>query len=245
MTTELISLKKVEKSFLFGSFQDWSLTDLLKSTLGHEKHVVLKDIDLSVRKGECIGIVGEQDSGKTLLMKLISGSSLCTKGLREVNGKVFFLSNSGLQSLHPELTVKENLYFYGSLSYISKIEISDHFEEILNFSQLVGSANRKFKNLSRGEKLKLILSLAVFVSVDIILIDEALPLQDKDFLDKLQFKISEFKKAGKAFIITATSTNPIKGFCDRFLFMKNGRLVEDLSQCQTNTLAHNITSSAD
>ncbi|MBI1858446.1 MAG: ABC transporter ATP-binding protein [Candidatus Melainabacteria bacterium] len=195
MTTELILLKKVEKSFLFGSFQDWSLTDLLKSTLGHEKHVVLKDIDLSVRKGECIGIVGEQDSGKTLLMKLISGSSLCTKGLREVNGKVFFLPNSGLQSLHPELTVK--------------------------------SANRKFKNLSRGEKLKLILSLAVFVSVDIILIDEALPLQDKDFLDKLKFKISEFKKAGKAFIITATSTNPIKRFCDRFLFMKNGRLVAD------------------
>lgn len=225
MTNDLIFLEKVEKKFFIRRGKNFNLIQFLKSLLSGKRCSVLENINLKVRKGECVGIVGKKDSGKSTLLKIMGGIILPTSGKVKVNGKVFPLIDSCLHAMHPELTGRENLYFYGSLAGVSKSKISAKLEEILDFSQLRDVIDYKVKSFSFDKKIKLILSLALFLDHEILFLDGFLPIHDKQFAKKVASQINYLKNRGVTIIVTSESIEITKDLCERCILMKNGRFV--------------------
>lgn len=192
-----------------------------------EQVEVLKNISLTIKKGENVGVIGKNGAGKSTLLKLIAGVSYPTSGQVKVNGRVVPLIELGA-GFHPELSGKENIFLNGVILGMNEKYLVEKFLEIVDFSEIpMKFIYTPVKYYSSGMFMRLAFSVAVFSKPEILLVDEILAVGDVAFQKKCLEKMEEFKKRGVTIVFVSHSMEQIKKFCDRIILLREGRVVFD------------------
>ena len=193
-----------------------------KDTLLH----VLQDINLSIEKGESVALIGTNGSGKSTLLKLMTKIIYPNKGKITTNGKLTSLLELGA-GFHDDFTGRENIYFNASIFGLTKKEIDEKVDEIIEFSELQEFIDNPVRTYSSGMYMRLAFSVAINVQADILLIDEILAVGDQHFQEKCFNKLKELKESGKTIVIVTHSMNQVKQFCDRAIWLYKGKVKMD------------------
>jgi ABC-type polysaccharide/polyol phosphate transport system ATPase subunit len=189
----------------------------------NEEFWALRDIGLTIRKGERVGIIGKNGSGKTTLLEILAGITTPTKGGVETFGKIVSLIELEA-GFHPELTGEENIYLNGLLVGMSKSEIDKRLKKIIAFADIGRFIDAPFYTYSEGMKLRLSFSIVTHTNADIVLLDENLSVGDREFSIKSYNKIREFIKEGKTIVIVSHRMDLLKEMCNRIVWMEEGRV---------------------
>ena len=187
---------------------------------------VLKDINLDIKKGESVALIGTNGSGKSTLLKLMTKIIYPNKGKITTNGKLTSLLELGA-GFHDDFTGRENIYFNASIFGLTRQEISAKLEEIIEFSELREFIDNPVRTYSSGMYMRLAFSVAINVQADILLIDEILAVGDKHFQDKCFAKLKELKDSGKTIVIVTHNMDQVKRFCDRAVWLYKGEIRQD------------------
>ena len=191
-----------------------------------EVHHVLKNINLTIKKGETVALVGINGSGKSTLLKLMTKIIYPTKGNINVDGKLTSLLELGA-GFHQDFSGRENIYFNASIFGLSRKEIDKRIDRIIEFSELGDFINSPVRTYSSGMYMRLAFSVAINVDADILLIDEILAVGDQHFQDKCLNKMLELKKEGKTMVFVSHSKDSVKFLCDRTIWISNGKIKMD------------------
>ena len=187
---------------------------------------VLKDINLEMKKGESVALIGTNGSGKSTVLKLMTKIIYPNKGKITTNGKLTSLLELGA-GFHDDFTGRENIYFNASIFGLTKKEIDAKVDEIIEFSELGDFIDNPVRTYSSGMYMRLAFSVAINVQADILLIDEILAVGDQHFQDKCFNKLFELKAAGKTIVIVTHSMQQVKQFCDRAVWLYKGEIRKD------------------
>lgn len=187
---------------------------------------VLKDINLEIKKGESVALIGTNGSGKSTLLKLMTKIIYPNKGKITTNGKLTSLLELGA-GFHDDFTGRENIYFNASIFGLTRQEINAKLEEIIEFSELRDFIDNPVRTYSSGMYMRLAFSVAINVQADILLIDEILAVGDKHFQDKCFAKLKELKDSGKTIVIVTHNMDQVKRFCDRAVWLYKGEIRQD------------------
>ena len=189
----------------------------------HTNFCALQNISFSVKKGECVGIIGINGSGKSTLLKIITGVIAPSSGEININGKISALLELGA-GFNPEYTGMENVYLNSMLMGYSKEDTDKKLQSILDFADIGDFIYQPVKTYSSGMFVRLAFSIAINVEPDILIVDEALSVGDIFFQQKCYKRIREL--AGKATVlIVSHDLNAITKFCKRIIVMHQGKLV--------------------
>lgn len=223
-----IIVKDVYKKFKLVYDKPFTLKERLvfwnKTKVGY--HEVLKNINLNIKKGETVALIGVNGSGKSTLLKLMTKIIYPTSGKITTNGKLTSLLELGA-GFHPDFTGRENIYFNASIFGLTAAEIDKRVQDIIEFSELGDFIEAPVRTYSSGMYMRLAFSVAINVDADILLIDEILTVGDQHFQDKCFAKLEELKKSDKTIVIVSHSLNSIKKLCDRAIWLYNGEIKED------------------
>lgn len=207
------------------NIKDFILSVGIKSPF--EKKQVLKDLDLTIYKGECLGILGKNGSGKTTLLRAIAGVMQPDAGKLLVNGNVAPLMALGV-GLEPELSGYENIKLVGVLMGMDKKNLKNSIEKIIEFSELSPEAiGMQVKRYSSGMMSRLAFSIAVATDPEILIIDEALAVGDLGFRKKCARRINEIKEAGSTILYVSHHLAEIKNICTKAIFLEDGKVVKE------------------
>lgn len=187
---------------------------------------VLKDINLEIKKGESVALIGTNGSGKSTLLKLMTKIIYPNKGKITTNGKLTSLLELGA-GFHDDFTGRENIYFNASIFGLTRQEINAKLEEIIEFSELRDFIDNPVRTYSSGMYMRLAFSVAINVQAEILLIDEILAVGDKHFQDKCFAKLRELKDSGKTIVIVTHNMDQVKQFCDRAVWLYKGEIRQD------------------
>lgn len=191
----------------------------------YEEFWALKGVSFQVNKGLTFGIIGENGSGKSTMLKLLSHILKADKGQISVSGKVSGLLELGT-GFHPELTGKENIYLNGSILGMSKKEISERFDRIVAFAELDKFIDTPVKGYSSGMYMRLGFAVAINVNPDILLIDEVLAVGDAAFQRKCFRQIDNFQKKGKTIVFVSHDLETVKRVCDIVMLLDEGKIIK-------------------
>jgi len=186
----------------------------------------LEEVNFKVDRGETLGIVGRNGSGKSTALKLIAGVTAPSAGAVYVSGRVSPLIELGA-GFHPDLTGRENVHLNGSILGMSDREINDQFGAIVDFAELQDFIDTPVKRYSSGMYMRLGFAVAVYSNPEVLLIDEVLSVGDAFFQEKCLAKMREFQAAGTTIILVSHSPGLINNFCERALWLDHGRLVAE------------------
>ena len=189
-------------------------------------HEVLKNISLTIKKGETVALIGVNGSGKSTLLKLMTKIIYPTTGEIRTHGKLTSLLELGA-GFHPDFTGRENIYFNASIFGLTAKEIDDRVQEIIDFSELGEFIEAPVRTYSSGMYMRLAFSVAINVDADILLIDEILAVGDQHFQDKCYQKLEELKKSEKTIVIVSHSLGAIRKLCDRAVWLYEGEIRKD------------------
>jgi len=221
----MIRLENVSKKFRIPSEKRYTLFEEIFSFITGKRDYVefwaLRNVNLSVRKGEVVGITGPNGSGKSTLLKIIAGVIYPDEGIVEVKGKVTPILELGV-GFNPELSAIENVYLYGVLMGMSRRDIERKSEEIFKFAGLERFRKMKLKNYSSGMYARLAFATAIATEPEILLIDEVLAVGDVDFQKKCIAKIKELKENGTTMVIASHSVDLLREVCDKIYCLNNG-----------------------
>jgi lipopolysaccharide transport system ATP-binding protein len=192
---------------------------------------ILDGIDFEVRKGRAFGIVGRNGSGKSTLLKLIAGIMKPDGGTIEVDGRISPLIELGT-GFHPEFTGRENVSLNGIVLGMSRAEIDERFESIVDFADLWDSIDDPVRTYSSGMYMRLGFSIAVHASPEILLIDEILAVGDAAFSQKCQQWLAEFLAAGNTVVLVSHDPSSIERWCDQAIWLEGGKIRERGSSAQ-------------
>lgn len=226
----VIEFRNVTKHFKIYKNKNYSLKEKFLAKILKRAKVevqiidVLKDASFTIEKGETVGIIGENGTGKSTSLKLISNILKPNSGEVIVNGKISSLLEIGV-GFQPDLSGRENVYMYGSILGLSKSEIDDRYNDIVGFAELSNFMDTPVKNYSSGMYMRLAFSVAVSVNPDILLVDEVLAVGDANFQKKCLDKIQSFKDEGKTIVFVSHDMGIVKKICDRVIFIKKGGFV--------------------
>jgi len=190
------------------------------------KFVALNDLNLNIYKGEKIGIIGHNGSGKTTILKIISSITIPSSGSVKTVGKVISLIELAA-GFHPEMTGRENIYLNGLIIGMSKFEIKNEIENIVDFADIGDFINHPLYTYSEGMKLRLGFSIAIHASPDILILDEAILAGDYSFQNKSGEKIKELFKNNKTVIIVSHWREYLEKHCERIILLEKGKIIED------------------
>lgn len=191
-----------------------------------EQREVLKGINLTINKGEAVALIGVNGSGKSTLLKLMTKIIYPNKGKIITNGKLTSLLELGA-GFHPDFSGRENIYFNASIFGLTKKEIDDRLEQIIEFSELKNYIDNPVRTYSSGMYMRLAFSVAINVDADILLIDEILSVGDQHFQEKCLKKMKELKEQGKTMIFVTHSMESVKQLCDRAIWLYEGKIRMD------------------
>lgn len=186
-----------------------------------EYHEVLKDISLNIKKGETVALIGTNGSGKSTLLKLMTRIIFPNSGTIEKDGKLTSLLELGA-GFHPDFTGRENIYFNASIFGLTRKEIDNRIDEIIEFSELGEFIDNPIRTYSSGMYMRLAFSVAINVDADILLIDEILAVGDQHFQDKCYRKLEELRDSGKTIVIVTHSLDVVKKLCHRAIWIYKG-----------------------
>jgi lipopolysaccharide transport system ATP-binding protein len=187
----------------------------------------LRNINIAIHKGECIGLYGPNGSGKTTILKLIASITYPNIGKVTVKEKVAPLIEIGA-GFHPDLTGRENIYMNGAIIGMSLKEIKEKIDDIIKFSELQCFIDMPVKKYSSGMYLRLGFSVAIHSSAEILLIDEILAVGDEAFQQKCIEKLKDIRNEKRTIIVVSHDMPLMERIVDRLFFLKNGG-IEDLS----------------
>ena len=187
---------------------------------------ILKDINLEIKKGESVALIGVNGSGKSTLLKLMTKIIYPNKGKIIVDGKLTSLLELGA-GFHPDFSGRENIYFNSSIFGLTKKEIDKRVDDIIKFSELEEFIDNPVRTYSSGMYMRLAFSVAINVDADILLLDEILAVGDQHFQDKCFKKLMELKKQGKTIVMVSHSLNSVRAFCDRTVWLFEGEVKMD------------------
>jgi ABC-type polysaccharide/polyol phosphate transport system ATPase subunit len=186
----------------------------------------LQGVSFTVGRGETVGIIGRNGSGKSTALKLIAGVMAPTEGAVLVGGRVSPLIELGA-GFHPDLTGRENVHLNGSILGLSDREIDEQFPAIVEFAELQDFIDMPVKRYSSGMYVRLGFAVAVHSNPEILLVDEVLSVGDAFFQEKCHQRMHDFKQQGITIVVVSHSAETITSFCGRGLWLDNGRLVAD------------------
>ena len=190
-----------------------------------EKREILNDINIDIKKGETVALIGVNGSGKSTLLKLMTQIIFPNKGTIETHGKLTSLLELGA-GFHPDFSGRENIYFNSSIFGLTKKEIDSRLEQIIEFSELGELIDNPVRTYSSGQYMRLAFSVAINVDAEILLIDEILSVGDQHFQEKCFNKMRELKKEGKTMVVTH-SMESVRNLCDRAIWLYNGKVRMD------------------
>ena len=218
-----IEVKNMSKSFKL--FYDKPATLKERLVFWNKKkaddYVVLKNINLDIKKGENVALIGVNGSGKSTLLKLMTKIIYPSSGKVITHGKLTSLLELGA-GFHPDFTGRENIYFNAAVFGLTHSEIDKRIDEIIEFSELGEFINSPVRTYSSGMYMRLAFSIAINVDAEILLIDEILAVGDQHFQDKCFKKLQELKESGKTIVIVSHSLDSIKDLCERAIWIKDG-----------------------
>ncbi len=191
-----------------------------------QKREVLKGINLKIKKGEVVALIGTNGSGKSTLLKLLTKIIYPNKGKIETEGKLTSLLELGA-GFHPDFSGRENIYFNASIFGLTKKEIDERLEDIIEFSELRDFIDNPVRTYSSGMYMRLAFSVAINVNADILLIDEILSVGDEHFQNKCFEKMKDLKKEGKTMVFVTHSMAAVRGLCDRTVWLCEGKIKMD------------------
>ncbi|HEY0201389.1 MAG TPA: ABC transporter ATP-binding protein [Burkholderiaceae bacterium] len=202
------------------------LKSLLSSSANnYQSHWALRDVSFELRRGQCIGVIGDNGAGKSSLLKLLAGTLQPTCGTVERVGRVTAILELGA-GFHPDFSGRDNLYFGGSLIGISQEEMARLEPGIVEFSELGEALNRPVKTYSSGMAVRLAFALVTAVQPDLLIIDEALAVGDQHFQKKCVERILAFRENGCTILFCSHSPYHIRQLCDVALWLDGGRVQE-------------------
>lgn len=219
-----IELSKVSKVYSFRQEKP-TFTELLFSFGERKQFKALDDVNLTIYKGEKVGIIGHNGSGKTTILKIISKISTPTMGSVFTNGKVVSLIDL-TAGFHPELTGYENIFLNGLIIGMSKDDINDNLEKIIDFADIKEFIYSPIYTYSDGMKLRLGFSIAIYSNPDVLILDEGITAGDIDFQKKSGEKIEQLFREDKTIIVVSHWLDYLKRHCNKFLVMENGKIVK-------------------
>lgn len=190
----------------------------------YEELQVLNNISFTIKRGETFGVIGSNGSGKSTLLKILAGVLYPDSGNIKMIGKVSPFLELGI-GFQPDLTAKENIFLYGAIMGLTRRQIEERYEKILDFAELKRFENMKLKNFSSGMYVRLGFSTAIQTDPDIMLVDEVLSVGDESFQRKCGQKIDEIRRAGKTILLVSHELGTVKQLCGRCLLMNQGRMV--------------------
>ncbi len=227
-STIAIKVEHVSKQFKLFYDKHYTLKEKLVfwKSKKSELHKVLNDINLEIEKGESVALIGVNGSGKSTLLKLMTKIIYPTSGEIQINGKLTSLLELGA-GFHPDFTGRENIYFNASIFGLTAKDIDSRIRKIIDFSELGDLIDSPVRTYSSGQYMRLAFSVAINVDAEILLIDEILAVGDQHFQDKCFNKLMELKNSGKTIVIVSHSLGSIQRFCDRAVWLNNGRVQMD------------------
>lgn len=184
----------------------------------------LKGVDLSVARGETLGIVGRNGSGKSTLLQLICGTLTPTTGSVEVHGRIAALLELG-SGFNPDFTGRENVYLNGAVLGLTQEEIRERFDEIAAFAEIGDFIEQPVKSYSSGMYVRLAFAVAINVNPEILIVDEALSVGDEAFQRKCFARINKIRDAGATVLFVSHSAGAVTELCDRALLLDHGELL--------------------
>lgn len=191
-----------------------------------EERTVLKDINIEITKGETVALIGINGSGKSTLLKLMTKIIYPNKGTLKTYGKLTSLLELGA-GFHPDFTGRENIYFNAAIFGLTKKEIDDRLDKIIEFSELGDFIDSPVRTYSSGMYMRLAFSVAINVDAEILLIDEILAVGDQHFQDKCFAKLEELAKSKMTIVIVSHSLDSIRRLCNRAIWINEGVVAMD------------------
>ena len=223
-----IEVKNMTKSFKL--FYDKPSTLKERLVFWNKKktdtRTVLDNINLEIKKGETVALIGTNGSGKSTLLKLMTKIIYPTKGTITTTGKLTSLLELGA-GFHPDFTGRENIYFNASIFGLTRKQIDEKIDEIIEFSELHDFIDNPVRTYSSGMYMRLAFSIAMNVDAEILLIDEILAVGDQHFQEKCFNKLQELKKSNKTIVIVSHSLDSVKKLCDRAIWIFEGKIRMD------------------
>jgi lipopolysaccharide transport system ATP-binding protein len=186
----------------------------------------LSDVSFQVAPGESVGLIGPNGAGKSTLLRLICGLGRPTSGHTSVEGRVAALLELGV-GFHPQLTGRENVYISGVVSGLRHAEVTKRFDDIVSFAEIERFIDQPLRTYSSGMQVRLAFAVAMHVDPQVLIIDEALAVGDARFQQKCVERIEHFQRAGKTLLLVSHDTSMIERFCDRAIWMQEGKLKAD------------------
>lgn len=193
-------------------------------TLNYEEIWALKGVAFTVNRGESLGVIGKNGSGKSTLLKIMANVLRPDRGEVRTNGRVVPILELGV-GFHPEMTLRENVLFYGTVMGLSNSELKRRIDPILQFGGLERFKDAKLKNLSSGMQLRLGFSVAMQTNPDIFLVDEALAVGDMEFQQKCLNEFREYKKKDRTIVLVSHALGLVKEFCEKTVYLSRGEMI--------------------
>ena len=221
-----IEVKNLTKLYhLYNKPSDRLKEAIKKGSCYHRDFLAVNDVSFQVKKGETVGIIGKNGAGKSTLLKMITGVVKPSFGNIELSGNVSALLELGA-GFDAERNGIENIYLHGRINGLSKKEIDDSVEEILDFADIGDFVYQPIKTYSSGMLVRLAFAAAVNVKPEILIVDEALSVGDVRFQQKCYRKIREFKRNGTVLFVSH-DTGAISSFCDRVIWLDEGKIYKE------------------
>ena len=221
-----IDVVGVSKSFLIPHEQRARLKEYFAHPLKrmtYERHDVLRDVTFSVAEGEFLGIVGPNGSGKSTLLKILAHIYRSDTGTVRIGGRFSPFIELGV-GFNPEFSARTNIEINGTLIGLTRRQVAERFEAILEFAGLERFVDQQLKNYSSGMLLRLAYSVAIQVPFDILLVDEALAVGDSEFQQKCLETFEQMRAEGKTVVLVSHDLAAIDSLCDRALLLRHGTI---------------------
>ena len=212
-------------------------SDRLKEALGltkkklYKEHYALRDVNFDIQEGECVGIIGTNGSGKSTILKIITGVLTPTQGEVKVDGRISALLELGA-GFNMEYSGLENVYLNGTMTGFSKEEIDARLDDILEFADIGDFIHQPVKTYSSGMFVRLAFAVAINIDPEILVVDEALSVGDVFFQAKCYHKFEEFKKQGKTILFVSHDLSSVSKYCDRVILLNKGVKLDEGSPKQ-------------
>ncbi len=219
--------RSIKRSMIYGS------ADIAKSMLGISPNTgklrkgefwALEDISFELKKGEALGIIGINGSGKSTLLRLLTGIFPPDKGKIQINGTIGSLIAVGA-GFHPHMTGRENVYLNGTILGMTKGEIDEKFQSIIDFADIGDFIDAPVSTYSSGMRVRLGFAIAIKGKPDILLIDEILSVGDLSFRNKSLRQMAEYRRNAKALIFVSHDMEQIRNLCDKVILIDKGKVV--------------------
>lgn len=220
-----IEVKNIKKKFKVYFDKGSSLKEklLFRNRNRYEVRWVLNGISFNVKKGEAIGLIGHNGCGKSTTLKLLTRIMYPDDGSIEIRGRVSSLIELGA-GFHPDMSGRENIYTNASIFGLTKKEIDDRMQDIIEFSELEEFLDNPVRTYSSGMYMRLAFSVAINVDAEVLLIDEILAVGDANFQAKCFNKLREIKANGTTIVIVSHSLGQIEQICDRTIWIQDGMI---------------------